>query len=311
MAVNNLWPEGKRFAFTIFDDTDIATLENVRNVYSFLADQGFRTTKSCWSLQGNPNQGKHPGQTLEDAEYRQWLLELVSNGFGVDWHGATWHSSPREDVIAGLDRFAEVFGEFPTIATNHSVNEESIYWGDARLTGWRRFAYNAITRRHNRGKYRGHVERDTFFWGDICRERIKYVRNFVYRDINTLKACPMMPYHDRTKPFVRYWFASSNGANIEKFNRCISEAAQDRLEAEGGACIMYAHFTLGFNEGGKLDSRFKQLMERLAKKNGWFVPCEVLLDRLLDIRGYHELTNAERRRLECRWFWEKLSVGRD
>ena len=58
-------PEGKRFVFTIFDDTDSATLENVRGVYALLADLGFRTTKSCWVVDGDRNQGKFPGDTCD------------------------------------------------------------------------------------------------------------------------------------------------------------------------------------------------------------------------------------------------------
>jgi len=45
------WPEGKKFAFTVFDDTDLSTLGNVREIYSFLMDHGFRTTKSVWPIQ--------------------------------------------------------------------------------------------------------------------------------------------------------------------------------------------------------------------------------------------------------------------
>ena len=39
-ALPMLWPDGKRFAFTVFDDTDRATLDNVREVYALLADLG-------------------------------------------------------------------------------------------------------------------------------------------------------------------------------------------------------------------------------------------------------------------------------
>ena len=35
------WPDGKDFAFTIFDDTDLATLENVPPVYELLGGLGF------------------------------------------------------------------------------------------------------------------------------------------------------------------------------------------------------------------------------------------------------------------------------
>ena len=89
-----------------------------------------------------------------------------------------------------------------------------------------------------------------------------------------------MPYHDTKRPLVNYWFASSNGRDIQTFNRCLSEENQDRLEEEGGVCIMYAHFAFGFCEDGRVDPRFAALMRRLAKKNGWFVPVHQVLDHL-------------------------------
>ena len=63
------WPDGKAFAFTIFDDTDNATLETVAPVYDLLRDLGLRTTKSVWTHSGS---GTAPigGATCEDDEYR-------------------------------------------------------------------------------------------------------------------------------------------------------------------------------------------------------------------------------------------------
>jgi hypothetical protein len=40
------FPGGKCFAFTIFDDTDVATVENIRPIYLLLEDLGMRTTKT-------------------------------------------------------------------------------------------------------------------------------------------------------------------------------------------------------------------------------------------------------------------------
>jgi hypothetical protein len=305
------WPDGKRFAFTVLDDTDGATLENVGGVYAFLAEQGFRTTKSCWVFGGDPDRGKHPGQTLDDEPYRRWLLELHAKGFEIAWHGATWHGSPRARTAQALDRFAEVFGEYPQTGANHASNEECIYWGSHRLSGWRRAAYNLLTRYRNCHRFRGHVEGDPHFWGDLCQARIKYFRNFAFQDINTLRACPFMPYHDPLRPRVNYWFASSDGDRVERFNKCISEADQDRLEAEGGACIMYTHFACGFADKGRLHPRFKSLMERLAKKNGWFVPVATMLDHLRQGKDQHDISAPRRRRLERKWLWEKLFVGTD
>ena len=52
------WPGGKAFAFSVVDDTDGATLEDVPSVYGLLADLGFRTTKSVWPLCGDDRAGR-------------------------------------------------------------------------------------------------------------------------------------------------------------------------------------------------------------------------------------------------------------
>jgi len=41
---------------------------------------------------------------------------------------------------------------------------------------------------------------------------------------------------------------------------------------------MYTHFGHGFVEDQRLNSRFADLMTRLSKRNGWFVPVSTLLD---------------------------------
>ena len=42
------WPDNKKFAFTIFDDTDGSNLNDNRLVYDYLNELGFKTTKSVW-----------------------------------------------------------------------------------------------------------------------------------------------------------------------------------------------------------------------------------------------------------------------
>ncbi len=309
MSTSVTWPEGKQFAFTVFDDADGGTVENVGPVYSFLADCGFRTTRSCWAFSGDPLRGKHPGQTLDDPAYRRWLVDLQAKGFEIGWHGATWHGSERQRTAEALQRFAEVFHHDPSVAANHTTAEEVMYWGSKRVTGWRRVVYNVFTGYRNHNKYFGDVEGSPYFWGDLCQQKIKYFRNFVFRDINTLKACPYMPYSNPARPYVNFMFASSDGHDVGAFNRCVCERNQDRLEAEGGACIMYAHFAKGFRPEGKFDARFQEIMTRLSRKNGWFVPVATLLDYLLAQRGSHTQTNSQRRRLEQRWLGEKLFTG--
>lgn len=302
------WPEGKAFAFTVFDDTDLATIENVKPVYDLLADLGLRTTKSVWavSAEGVPRIG---GATCDDPDYRAWTLDLQAMGFEIGSHGASPGTTSRQGVIRSMDRFRRIYGHEPEVLANHSGCLESIYWGDARVGGIPKLAYNLMTGFRRRGIFRGHREGDPLFWGDLCAERVRYVRNFTYADIDTLAACPVMPYHDPKRPYVKAWFASSEGAHIDEYTRCISEAAQDRLEESGGACIMYTHFASGFVRDGHLDPHFRRLMERLAERNGWFVPVSTLLDHLVAQRGITTLTAGERGALERRWLRSKIRVG--
>src|SRR5689334_22639718 len=62
------WPEGRQFAFTIFDDPDGQSLETSRLVYRFLADLGLRTTVAVWPLAArrDANSG---GETCANSRY--------------------------------------------------------------------------------------------------------------------------------------------------------------------------------------------------------------------------------------------------
>lgn len=302
------WPSGKRFAFSVFDDTDLATMDNVPEVYALLADLGFRTTKSVWAVRG-PRTPYLGGSTSDDADYRAWTLDLQARGFEIGSHGATFHTSMRDETIAALDRFRDVYGHDPATYANHATCGESVYWGVDRVSGVHRAAYQVMTGFKSRSRFRGHVDGDPMFWGDVCRDRIRYVRNFTYDDINTLKACPMMPYHDTKRPFVAMWFASSEGQNVKSFCERLTDANQERLEAEGGACIMYTHFASGFYADGRLDSGFRRTMEGLARRDGWFVPVVTLLDYLRDHGRGADLSDRERATIERRWLISKAKVG--
>lgn len=304
------WPEGKRFAFTIFDDTDRTTLDNGPQVYSALTDLGYRVTKTVWPL--DLPVGRSPdvvGMTCANPAYLAWVKDLERAGHEIAVHNVTAGPSKRETTILGLNRFREMFGHDPISVANHSKNKEGLYWGPNRLTGINQGLYRLLTRNKWHGVFEGHVETSQYFWGDVCKERIRYVRSFVFSDINTLKQCPFMPYHDPKRPYAAYWFAGSSGPTPRYFFKTLSEENQDRLEEEGGACILYAHLGAGFSEGTNF-RRFKQLMERLAQKKGWFVPTATLLDFLRDQRGHRVITPRERSRLERRWLTQKLLVGR-
>ena len=301
------WPEGRRFAFTIFDDPDGQSFGTTKLVYSFLADLGFRTTVGVWPL-GVRHETNSGGETCANPKYRAFLQELQRKGFEIGFHLAGPFDSTHTETIEALDLFKEYFGHDPHSMANH-YNADAIYWGPARLGGWRRALYNVATLGRTHNRHFGQVEGHPNYWGDVCRARIRYCRNFVYADINTLRMNPWMPYSDPERPFVRYWYSSSEGHQAPSFLKTLQDANQDRLEAEGGASIMYTHFGHGYVRDGKLTPEFRRAMERLAKKNGWFVPVSTLLDFLAEQNGVTTLTPAVRRRIETRWLWEKLYRG--
>jgi hypothetical protein len=305
------WPDGKQFAFTIFDDPDFDTVNNVSTIYSFLDDLGLRTTKAVWPIRGTGSP-KVGGSTCEDDEYLKWILALQQRGFEIALHNVTHHTSSREQTAKGIERFQELFGHYPYSMANHTGCEESIYWGRERLSGIQRRAYDLLqlVSNHEKALSYGHVENSHLYWGDICKDRIKYVRNFVFSEINTLKACPIMPYHDPDRPRVNFWFAASEGPRVESFNAMMSENNQDRLEEEGGACIMYTHLACGFLRDGKIHGHFKALMQRMSRLNGWFVPVRTLLDFIQETRGRFCISRAERNQLERRWIYDKILRSR-
>jgi hypothetical protein len=297
------WPGGHRFAFTIFDDPDAQTPEASRAIYGFLEDIGLRTTKAVWVLE--PQERNSPGETCESLDWRRHCVDLQRRGFEIAYHNGAPGSLQRPAIIRSLDLFREYFGHDPVSMANH-YNEDAIYWGRARLSGMPRLLYSALTFKSN---FFGHVDGHASFWGDLCRQRIQFCRNFVFRDINTLKACPQMPYVDPERPYVNAWYSASEGANRDSFVRQLAEAQQDRLEQEGGACVMYTHFGHGFVQDGRVDPHVRRLLTRLAAKGGWFVPVSDLLEYLRARRGEHVLTAVERGRLERTWLASKVIHG--
>jgi hypothetical protein len=304
------FPYNKNFAFSIFDDTDNSTVGSVQPVYRLLRDLGFRTTKSVWPLTAVPG-ARFGGSTLQDDDYLRWIRELHREGFEIGLHNVRSGSAPREIILRGLEEFCNRIGEYPRAHANHSDNCENIYWGSSRLTRTSsRFAYHLGTLHRRREQFSGHLKGSQYFWGDICKDRIRFVRNFVFNEINLERINPTLPYHDPGKPFVNFWFSSCEGGDVRKFCGMINESNQDRLAAESGICIMYTHFASGFCRDGEIDPVFKRLMRRLAKLNGWFVPVSELLEFLLGGKTQRTIPARELARMENRWIRYKMRVGR-
>jgi hypothetical protein len=302
------WPDGKRFAFTVFDDTDNITMQNGPPVYDLFAEMGLLVTKSVWPVAptGRPTTG---GATCADPDYLAWVLGLREFGHEIGFHNASDHSSTREETIEALDRFRELFGHDPRSGADHSENIEAVYWDAKRLTGMHAQIYGRAMKaaRPHLGRSQGEVPTSPYFWADVLRDRIDYWRNFTFDTSNVLEPAPETPYHDPRRPFVNHWFAACHAPNLSGFLALLDGDRLDRLEHEGGVCIAYTHVGLDFAPMGQLDPRLRPALERLAARDPWFAPTSTVLDHLRSTRGHDRpISDRARAKMERRWLSDQL-----
>ncbi|NPV90418.1 MAG: hypothetical protein HPY50_06575 [Firmicutes bacterium] len=276
------WPKGCDFAFTIVDDTEYASCGNVKPIYDLLYECGIYTTKTVWV---KPPRDHFTGQCLEDAEYLGFVRDLKEKGFEIALHSIGSGSYDRNEIIAGIEEFKNLLGSYPTMQINHSTNNDSLYWGYERYVPPLKWLYQIVY--GGKRAYHGSDQESEYFWGDVAKERIRYIRNHAFNGINTLKYDPRMPYRYKGKErYSNFWFSSADGDDVRVFNNLLRKDNVDALERENGACIVYTHFGKGFVNGeGTLDREFENSIRYLAGKKGWFVPANVLLDFLSDHAG--------------------------
>lgn len=309
------WPQGKCFAITFVDDTDYSTRANTEPVYELLQELGILGTKTVWmsaqkrnsafrrDLERPHDPAEFNGSTMEDDDYREFIQALATRGYEIALHNNAAGNSTRDEIISGLERFRGLFGADPRMNVFHAQNIENIYAGRDKLDS---VVFRLLERLKDRSDYQGHVPGSPYFWGDLAQARITYTRLpfHTIQQTNTWRWNPSMPFHDPHRPFINYWFASSDGSNCRRYLRLLASEKVDRLEQERGACVIYTHFAAGFarmREGRyRLDHRFETLARDLARRrNCWFPTASQLLDRLrgcrqIDIRqsGFSlELTN--------------------
>lgn len=304
---NLTFPDGKQFAFTIVDDTDMATLERNRPVYDLLHRYGLRTTKTVWVLEATEtDHASNAGDSLSDPDYRAFIQDLRGKGFEIALHGVRGGSSERADIVAGLEEFRRLLGSYPQLHVNHSMNRDNLYWGRDR---WSFAPFRWLYALAKAEGFSGQEPESPHFWGDLAQRHITYVNQFTFHDINLLNVTPSFPYHLPDKPLVNLWFPTANGNNLDQFELLLSPENLDRLEREGGVCLVYSHLGAGsFNRGDGVNPRFEDRIRDLASRNGWFVPASELLDYLSSQPGFRSEPGwRERVRLEVLFLWEVVT----
>lgn len=303
------FPDGRRFAFTILDDTDDSTLENVRPIYERLRALGLRTTKTVWPMdcpEGSRNY--FAADTLQREDYLEFVKELVRDGFELASHGATMEGSLRERTEAGLAFLEREFGHAPRLHANHGENMENIRWGLERFQSPTVRPLVRAIGRHPHDRFTGERPGSPYYWGDLFTRHFEYLRNFTFHGLDLLEFDPATPYRLDSTPEVRGWFSTTDVPDVHAFHRLVHRDAIDGLEARGGVCILSTHLGKGFVRDGRVDPEVDAVLEYVASRPGWFVPVSTVLDHLRDQRGGDEvpLGRVALARLELRFLLSEL-----
>ena len=282
MAVAELrWPPfPHRAGFTITDDTDAASLDTVRAVYDVLDAHGVRATKTVWVFPPEEPCGIpalppsiQRGVTLADPDYRRYCEHLAARGFEITLHGATAGNNRRATIERA---FAELDRSFPRAATYicHAKNADNPYWQEKVVArGPLRWLLSRYAGAH---RCSGEDPASPYFWGDLCRERVRYIRLVRTRDANTLAANPSMPYFEREKPYVRGWFSATK----RSFRFVTQDDVLERLQREWGLCMLYQYMHRWADAGVAKPDLVAGARRLAARPAIWCDTAGRLLDRL-------------------------------
>ncbi len=279
-------PHPFRAGFCITDDTDAAEFAPVRAVYDCLGSLGLPATKTVWAFP--PEEPcRIPalpasitrGVTLADAAYREYCRKLASRGVEIALHGATAGNNRR----ALIERaYARLDADFPRAWTHvcHAKNADNIYWQHKVVArGPLRWALGLYAREH---QCSGEDPASPYFWGDLCRERVRYIRLMRTRRFDTLAVNPSMPYFEREKPYVAGWFSATKRSFVE----ATSAEALAGLERDWGVCVLYQYMHRWAGRDGRVQPAFEQGARRLAAASRvWTDTATRVLDRLRHVQG--------------------------
>ena len=286
------WPAPYRWAYAMTDDTDKSTLQSTRVVYEYCLDRGIKPTRLLWTHEPSEKCGvvnpEEPitGVSLEDPDYSEYCRTLQSRGVTFGLHGASAGNSTRQRTIDGFSRFERIFGQSPKLFIAHMRNAENIYWGAARYSNplLQALARSLIIP----ASYHGEDESSPYYWADICRDHIRYIRLYRTRSLNVLSKNPSMPFHDARFPAVRYWYSAS-GQNLELLGRLTQERL-DRVAREDGLILHYTHSSWFVDDPASHSPTLLATARRGfdhigARDDVWCAGVSEVLDRLMLIKN--------------------------
>ena len=280
MPVRSMWaPHPFRAGFAILDDTEGSSFESVRTVYDHFADAGLRATRTVWAFEADQRSGLAPldrpagrGVTLEDAAYRDYCAELVRRGCELALHGASAGNNPRWRTLAAFERL-DALGALGRTFVPHRRNAENLYAQEP-------FIAASVLRplmRTLRSAHRsfGQDPESPWYWGDVCRARVRWMRLFRTAPLDTLVTNPSLPYFERDKPLVRGWFATSE-RRLE--DATTPEALAELVQAQG-LCLLREHLGAYGDRWGVAPQLARSVRRLRSAPSLWVDTVEAVLDR--------------------------------
>ena len=275
------------------------------------------TTKSVWVKNGDdsPRYNSVNGLTLEDQEYLNWVKKLQSQGFEICLHNMSWSSSTRNKIQSGFKIYEKLFGRSKVLIQHNDDKEcESIYWGSKRLVFPLNLIFEITSYLNPRGTrskiYNGENKNSIYFWGDICKEKVDYIRNFTFPEVNLFNITKNILYKRKKTNYVRNWFISTEAPDLKSFVNILNPKNIDKLEKENGLCIIYTHFGNNFVEDGELNEEFKNTIDYLSNKDGWYVPASTIFNHIIKKTGEPPyLSYYQEFKLSLRWLSWKIFKG--
>ena len=291
------WPDGKKAAFSIIDDTDDAELPWIGEIYDVLRASGLRTTKTVWVYPPRDPEFVRGDSLGGNEEYVEFIRGLIESGFEIGLHNVGSGGFTREETKEGIEEFKNLLGFYPRIHINHSYNKENIYSGDKRF-GWP--FRNLVRLMYSRySGFEGDIPGSDYFWGDIHKDLIKWSRSLEMDRLNVLDVVPVPYSEPRFDEYANAFFPSTFCPNQDLFKRKVTHKNVEKLIDDRGLSIVYTHFGY-YHERGVIDAGFVEACEILEsyKQDIWFAPVGEILDYLQVQVGVQPITEWQRMRLE-------------
>jgi peptidoglycan/xylan/chitin deacetylase (PgdA/CDA1 family) len=285
----SLFPDGRRFAFTIVHDADSGYSRRLQPLFEVFDELELKITATVfmfwanwaengdiwreWNEQGQDNGGFFAPKAvpLTDEKEREFYLRLAAGGHEIGMHTPSDTSDTRHETVRAFEYFKAIFGHYPKVYTEHAgshnkeaqanegSNQGSPYYNTDLLNHygpwiWLDDQWGLPDRRHER------------FYDLLAANGSPFNASSVKR-------------YGVAKTFLRTGrWKEGDG---DGFLRWYSEDNIDLLEKHRGLALVYTHLNEKWldPETRQMRAAIKDRLRYLASKNGWFVPAGVILDR--------------------------------